>query len=1776
MSDNDTSSVGEQAENTSTFTPEDNEECDAEPSEIRQEPGGRSKELPADMYYNYEELHSRPTVTPDSEIPENLLHLSHSFGYDSSRRSNLKLLDETTLMFIAGNLLVLLDVPTKQQRYLRSCSGEGIGAIAVHPAKEFFSVAEKGNHPSIIIYEYPSLRPYRVLRGGTECEYSFVDFNLDGSLLASVGGAPDYMLTLWNWRQEEVKLSCKAISQEVYRVSFSPYNPGLLTSSGSGHIKFWKMATTFTGLKLQGVMGHFGKTAATDIEGFVELPDGKVVSGTEWGNLLLWEGNTIRVEICRKERRRCHIGMVQPFTLEDGQLMTFGADGAIRAWDFERINTSSSSSSMFEMEPINELVVGHNVWLSSVVRSSLPDSFIWFAQDSNGAVWKLDLSFTNTAAEPERLFSFHSGAIQGLDVSKKSHLMATTTLDRSVRVFDFVAKRELLATRFNQGGTTLSWAPPLVNQSGGLLVTGFEDGVVRLLELYNPRRPQGATETDAELRLRQAFKPHNAPVTTVAYDRSGEILATGSSDCTVFFFTVGDKYQPIGFIHVPGPVQALEWSPHSHTENRLLILCRSGHVVEVHSADLAAQESTKTYKLHNLPRRSFRFRSIKSRIKREEEITRRQAAKEKKRKEREERLKELGEENAVALEKEEEEKEEDEPELPPICIPNPPSPLCCGFYSQPGQFWLSMGGFDAGFLYHCKLSENQEEDPLQRQDEPFAFRHIHEADHDPICSVTFSSGRQLLLCGMQSGSIRVYPLQPGDHSLTSLQAYWALSVHDNQYGHLRHVRCSLDDLFVLTAGGDSNIFSFCLLPPEEVQKTLETKAKIPSPRAGLEIEALALDIEDPAAYSIETAKQKTEKDNLRREAELKEAEMQRQLLELQRRFKQVLSDNQSLPEHIRLKPEELLLDRRFYEQAEKQKARKVMEVRKQMAWEQERSSIALRKLQEWSEGTQQTDVITVVALRSNHRVSTYRLPALPPPLTLDKPHITTNPNADGGAAQERRKPRAEPPKDSHQTQAGAVLQPTVVPKARIKLGDRQEEKLRKAAEKAEQARAKIERRKQEWAQIYAEKPEENYVDPQDVQAIREAKENLRDFIRGKQPRVDVEQKKKELVALEEKIHEKQAEMNRWIVALRDHKVRLLSWMAAQAQRLQEVQQGLAVHLRQPPPTLTTILPEEMPEKKLQVSQATLQRYWTLREQRMKCVDQEDAVSLLEQLEKEMELEEDRVRGEEKCPTVSAVSRDAQETPVELSELEEELQMEEEIRLLYEQNCLLQQMENSVCQFDAELLQLHRHKLHLDSQLKLADLRLLTLLQEMLILKQFEKREGALEEKRNGCLQEEKSITSKLEECNELLEQKRSDIAKLQEREKTVTDDFKASLGENNPFQEFLTKVFKKKIKRVKKKEEGSEGEEKDSDEDSDEESDSDDDYDSDLEEGNAAFDDSVCPRGCEPELFENTLQLRERRLDVEELLVEEKRILEALKKESELLVKKIKVVQGSRRAVEDDLELINKEKQQKMNELDVVVPLRLHQIAFLTNGSIPSDLSEAMVLDRAELQGLQQRIQQLEAEKVEQKELHRQAHQHRNRLIREGKDMNARIQELELQCNELLMTKFGRLVDLEALQMLTGSRRLEELKQEKLLTEAAQAKEIKLWDVKIEESLEALTEAMKTNNKHLHNLSTLYEQRKELEQKLNARQKKMGRRQFRDHRRLQDQDAIRRLEELVQKQCQQAEALWKDIDLLSSKGGHVLPHNCAPLAPIAPLPSPTSDMSTEKQGAAIAPELHHN
>lgn len=69
----------------------------------------------------------------------------------------------------------------------------------------------------------------------------------------------------------------------------------------------------------------------------------QVLSGASWGNLLVWDGSTIKVEICRKGGKSCHCGISQPFALEDELVMTMGSDGVIRVRVFSCGGTAKSS-----------------------------------------------------------------------------------------------------------------------------------------------------------------------------------------------------------------------------------------------------------------------------------------------------------------------------------------------------------------------------------------------------------------------------------------------------------------------------------------------------------------------------------------------------------------------------------------------------------------------------------------------------------------------------------------------------------------------------------------------------------------------------------------------------------------------------------------------------------------------------------------------------------------------------------------------------------------------------------------------------------------------------------------------------------------------------------------------------------------------------------------------------------------------------------------------------------------------------------------------------------------------------------------------------------------------------------------------------------------------------------------------------------------------------------------------------------------------------------------
>ncbi len=123
----------------------------------------------------------------------------------------------------------------------------------------------------------------------------------------------------------------------------------------------------------------------------------------------------------------------------------------------------------------------------------------------------------------------------------------------------------------------------------------------------------------------------------------------------------------------------------------------------------------------------------------------------------------------------------------------------------------------------------------------------------------------------------------------------------------------------------------------------------------------------------------------------------------------------------------------------------------------------------------------------------------------------------------------------------------------------------------------------------------------------------------------------------------------------------------------------------------------------------------------------------------------------------------------------------------------------------------------------------------------------------------------MKECLERLNTKKLQVDHILIQQKNVFDQFKRSIEDVPKHEEFLTKLFKRKIKRSKKKTTVS-GEEED-------ESDYASDFSDDEDESPESED---CPVDCPTPIYKQVLALREQRLDHDEILVDIQKSLDVI------------------------------------------------------------------------------------------------------------------------------------------------------------------------------------------------------------------------------------------------------------------------------------------------------------
>lgn len=103
---------------------------------------------------------------------------------------------------------------------------------------------------------------------------------------------------------------------------------------------------------------------------------------------------------------------------------------------------------------------------------------------------------------------------------------------------------------------------------------------------------------------------------------------------------------------------------------------------------------------------------------------------------------------------------------------------------------------------------------------------------------------------------------------------------------------------------------------------------------------------------------------------------------------------------------------------------------------------------------------------------------------------------------------------------------------------------------------------------------------------------------------------------------------------------------------------------------------------------------------------------------------------------------------------------------------------------------------------------------------------------------------------------------------------------------------------------------------------------------------------------------------------DETKLIETLKKEMEVHMKKLRSIEVNLKNSQDELELFQREKQKKLNTVITTAVLKLHKMQHLISESETAKITECLVFSKKTLSELYKRVSELEMEINEQKAKH--------------------------------------------------------------------------------------------------------------------------------------------------------------------------------------------------------------
>lgn len=146
----------------------------------------------------------------------------------------------------------------------------------------------------------------------------------------------------------------------------------------------------------------------------------------------------------------------------------------------------------------------------------------------------------------------------------------------------------------------------------------------------------------------------------------------------------------------------------------------------------------------------------------------------------------------------------------------------------------------------------------------------------------------------------------------------------------------------------------------------------------------------------------------------------------------------------------------------------------------------------------------------------------------------------------------------------------------------------------------------------------------------------------------------------------------------------------------------------------------------------------------------------------------------------------------------------QIELEFRQNQIIKDVDSRIDKFDAELNELKQTRLKTETDVKFLEIRLISLNQELCIVKDFERIENHLIDQVENGERQYAEVVKSMEDLNQEIIAHNRKIKNNSELMGQLNQQFSGSVA-NNKYTKFLSKVFKKK--QPKEKKEGDDEEE---------------------------------------------------------------------------------------------------------------------------------------------------------------------------------------------------------------------------------------------------------------------------------------------------------------------------------------------------------------------------------